>query len=128
MASKTTSGVLTSVEIFYQDNHSNPQKGDFVFAYRITIENQNTFSIKLLNRHWYIFDSNEGYREVEGEGVVGIQPIITSGNKYQYISSCHLHSEIGRMHGAYQMENLNTKILFNVRIPSFQLIAPFKMN
>ena len=128
MTSKITSGVLTSVETFYQSNYSNPEKRDFIFAYRITIENQNTFSIKLLNRHWYIFDSNGDYREVEGEGVVGTQPIITPSNKYQYVSSCHLYSEIGRMHGTYQMENLNTQTLFNVHIPSFPLIVPFKMN
>ena len=128
MTSKITSGVLTSVETFYQNNYSNPEKRDFIFAYRITIENQNAFTIKLLNRHWYIFDSNGDYREVEGEGVVGTQPIITPGDRYQYVSNCHLHSEIGCMHGTYQMENLNTQTLFNVHIPSFQLIVPFKMN
>lgn len=126
--SKISEGILTSVETFYQTNYSNPVENNFVFAYRITIENHNSFPVKLLRRHWHIFDSNGTYKEVEGDGVVGIQPIIQSTEKHQYVSSCSLHSEMGRMSGTYQMENLNTQKLFSVIIPSFELIAPLKMN
>lgn len=128
MISKISEGVLTSVETFYQANYSNPADNNFVFAYRITIENHNIFSVKLLRRHWHIFDSNGTYKEVEGEGVVGVQPVIPPTEKHQYVSSCSLHSEMGRMSGTYEMQNLNTKTLFNVIIPSFELIAPSKMN
>ena len=128
MASKTTSGVLTSVEIFYQDNHSNPQKGDFVFAYRITIENQNTFSIKLLNRHWYIFDSDGTVRQVEGEGVVGQQPVLEPNEAYEYVSGCNLNTSIGKMAGTYLMERLLDGKQFKVQIPEFVMIAPYRLN
>lgn len=128
LISKISEGILTSVETFYQTNYSNPVENNFVFAYRITIENHNAFSVKLLRRHWHIFDSNGTYKEVEGDGVVGIQPIIQPTEKHQYVSSCSLHSEMGRMSGTYQMENLNTQKLFSVIIPSFELIAPLKMN
>ncbi len=128
MVSKISHGVRTSVETFYQHSYSNPVDGNFVFAYRITIENQNTFSIKLLHRHWRIFDSIGFYKEVDGEGVVGVTPVINPNKKYQYVSSCQLNSEMGCMSGAYEMENLYTKELFKVIIPTFELIAPLKMN
>lgn len=99
-----------------------------MFAYKITIENNNEFPVKLLRRHWHIYDSNGSIREVEGEGVVGIQPVISPAASYQYISGCNLRSEIGKMQGSYLLENLNNKKTFNVTIPAFEMHAPFKMN
>lgn len=128
MVQQVTEGVSITVETFYQPAQSNPQSSEFLFAYRITIENLSTMPVKLLRRHWHIMDSNGSYREVEGEGVVGQQPIITPGESYQYISACNLRSEIGKMYGTYQMENLYNKKLLEITIPEFQLIAPFKLN
>lgn len=128
MVSKISEGVKISVETYYQPDYSNPVNNEFMFAYKITIENNNAFSVKLLRRHWYIYDSNSSIREVEGEGVVGIQPQINPGESYQYISGCNLRTEIGKMHGTYLMENINNKKTFNVTIPSFQMSTPFKLN
>lgn len=128
MNSIISEGVEVSVETFYQPEYSNPVNYEFMFAYRITIENHNSFSVKLHRRHWHIFDSNGSFREVEGEGVVGLQPVITSGEKYQYVSGCNLKTEMGKMSGTYQMENLFSKTFFQVNIPSFQLMVPFKNN
>jgi len=128
MISKISGGVKISVETFYQSEYSNPINGEFMFAYKITIENNNDFSIKLLRRHWHIYDSNGSIREVEGEGVVGIQPVIAPTTSYQYISGCNLRSEMGKMQGTYLLENLNNKKTFNVTIPAFEMLAPFKMN
>jgi len=74
------------------------------------------------------FDSDSTHREVEGEGVIGNQPEIKSGEKYQYISGCNLRTEFGKMHGTYTMENLNNKKTFSVNIPSFEMTVPFKLN
>ena len=128
MNSIISEGVEVSVETFYQPDYSNPINNEFMFAYRITIENHNSFSVKLHRRHWNIFDSNGSFREVEGEGVVGLQPVITSGEKYQYVSGCNLKTEMGKMSGTYEMENLFTKSYFQVNIPSFQLMVTFKNN
>lgn len=128
MTSKISEGVRISVETFYQQDYSNPMAGEYMFAYRITIENNNTFPVKLLRRHWHIFDSNGQYREVEGDGVVGVQPILNPGEQYQYVSGCNLRTEMGKMHGTYLMENLNSKQNFSVNIPLFEMIVPFKMN
>ncbi|HQR92185.1 MAG: Co2+/Mg2+ efflux protein ApaG [Bacteroidetes bacterium 24-39-8] len=128
MISKISEGVEISVEIFYQSDYSNPLNQEFMFAYRITIENHNNFTVKLLRRHWFIFDSNGEHREVEGEGVIGIQPVLKPGETYQYVSGCNLKTEMGRMHGTYLMENQHNKESFKVNIPSFDMIVPFKNN
>ena len=128
MTSKISEGVEVSVETFYQPDYSNPLQLEFMFAYRITIENHNPFSVKLHRRYWNIFDSSGTYREVEGEGVVGVQPTLAPGEKYEYVSGCNLRTEMGKMHGTYQMENLNNKTMFEVNIPAFEMIVPFKGN
>lgn len=128
MNSTTTQGVEVSVETYYQPDYSNPVSGEFMFAYRITIENHNQFPVKLHRRHWFIFDSNGENREVEGEGVVGVQPVLQPGDRYQYVSGCNLRSEMGRMSGTYQMENMDTRHFFDVRIPAFEMVVPFKNN
>jgi ApaG protein len=128
MVSQISEGIKISVETYYQPDYSNPVNNEFMFAYKITIENNNAFPVKLLSRHWYIYDSNGSLREVEGEGVVGVQPQINPGQSYQYISGCNLRTEIGKMHGTYLMENITNKKTFTVAIPSFQMSTPFKLN
>lgn len=128
MISKLSEGVQISVETFYQPDYSNPVNNEFMFAYRITIENHNSFPVQLHRRHWHIFDSNGEYREVEGEGVVGQQPLLEVGQQFQYVSGCNLRTEMGKMFGKYVMENLNNKITFEVNIPAFEMIVPYKMN
>lgn len=128
MISKVSEGIEISVETFYQPDYSNPLQSEFMFAYRISIENKNSFPVKLHRRHWQIFDSNGQNREVDGEGVVGVQPTLNPGEKYQYVSGCNLRTEMGRMIGTYQMENLSTKKIFEVTIPSFEMVVPFKNN
>ena len=128
MVSKISAGIKVSVEVYYQPDYSNPLNNEFMFAYRITIENRNSFAVKLLTRHWQIFDSNGEHREVEGEGVVGQQPVLQAGQQFQYSSGCNLRTEIGKMQGTYTLENLNNKQRFTVNIPSFQMIVPTKYN
>ena len=128
MVSKLTEGVEVGVETFYQPDYSNPISGEFMFAYRIHIENHNQFAVKLQRRHWHIVESNGLTREVEGEGVVGVQPVLQPGEHYQYVSGCNLRSEMGKMYGTYLMENLYSKETFEVNIPVFEMIVPFKMN
>lgn len=128
MTSLITAGVQVSVETFYQEDYSNPLQGEYMFAYRVEIENYNSFAVQLHRRHWYIFDSNATRREVEGEGVVGVQPIILPGETYRYVSGCNLKTEIGKMVGTYEMENLDTREIFTVQIPSFDMVVPFKNN
>jgi ApaG protein len=128
MVTKITDGVKISVETIYQPEYSNPVNEHFMFAYRINIENLTENSVQLLNRHWHIFDSNGTKREVEGEGVVGQQPIIEPGDNHEYVSGCNLKTDMGKMKGSYEMERIVDGLKFRVNIPEFYLIAPYKLN
>jgi uncharacterized protein affecting Mg2+/Co2+ transport len=79
MTTALTSGVKISVETLYRKDLSNVENGLFFFNYRIVIENKNAFDVQLKSRFWHIFDSLNPAREVMGEGVVGEQPILASG-------------------------------------------------
>jgi len=128
MDSKISGGIKVTVESYYQPEYSTPVNHEFMFAYRITLDNKNDFPVQLLSRHWYIFDSEGTKREISGEGVVGVQPIIKPGESYQYVSGCNLHSEMGRMFGYYTLKNISNNREFEVTIPEFYMTAPFKMN
>ncbi len=128
MVTEVTRHIKVSVETFYQKEYSDPFKEEYMFAYRITIENEGESTVKLLRRHWFIWDANNTTREVEGEGVVGVQPIIVPGGRYQYVSGCHLKTEIGKMHGKYLMRQLKDGKQFYVNIPVFEMITPQKLN
>ncbi len=128
MVKQVTEGVSITVESFYQPDQSNPLNSEYLFAYRITIENFSSVPVRLLRRHWHIVDSNGYQRQVDGEGVVGVQPILQPGESYQYVSAASLRSDMGKMYGSYGMENMYNKKLFSVAIPEFELITPFKMN
>ena len=60
--------------------------------------------------------------------MVGVQPILQPGENYQYVSGCNLRTEMGKMNGTYQMENLLSKQMFDVSIPAFEMIVPMKNN
>ena len=128
MATQITDGVKVSVETVYQSEYSNPENAHFMFAYHITIENLSAHPVQLLRRHWVIYDSSGSKRQIDGEGVVGLQPIIAPGEQHDYVSGCNLKSEIGYMEGSYQMLREIDGQLFDVHIPRFSLIAPFRMN
>lgn len=128
MVTAITHKIKVSVETFYQPDYSYPMGQHFMFAYRITIENSGRDSVQLLRRHWYIVDGVAQQREVEGEGVVGEQPVIRSGEKYEYISGCDLKTDMGKMYGTYLMENLQTGKNFHVIIPEFYMMTPMKLN
>jgi ApaG protein len=84
--------------------------------------------VQLLRRHWHIFDTNGEVRQVEGEGVVGQQPVLEPGESHQYISGCNLKTTIGKMTGTYLMERIIDGKKIKVKIPEFTMIVPFKLN
>ena len=99
MDTSTTKGIKISVSTEYQPAYSSPMQFHYVFTYRITIENLSDQTIQLMNRHWYIHDANRSMKEVEGDGVVGQQPVLEPGESHNYVSGCNLKSGIGKMYG-----------------------------
>lgn len=128
MLTEVTSGIRISVVPRFESGISSPMLDNYVFSYQIIIENQNTYPVQLLRRHWYIFDSAGVKREVEGRGVVGEVPVIMPGEFYSYQSACDLRSLRGTMTGFYSMKKVEEDQLFHVRIPKFRLEVPYGLN
>lgn len=128
MITQITAGVKISVETIYQPEYSNPANDHYMFAYKINIENLTDYSVQLMRRHWFIFDSNGTKREVAGEGVVGQQPVIDPGDSHEYVSGCNLKTDMGSMKGSYEMRRLVDDEIFAAEIPEFIMIAPYKLN
>lgn len=128
MVTEITQGIRVSVETEYQPSYSSPSQHHHVFTYRVTIENQGEYTIQLLRRHWQISDAGFTTREVEGEGVVGQQPVLEPGQQHQYVSGCNLKSGVGKMAGTFLMERIVDGAKFKVRIPEFHLVAPHRLN
>lgn len=128
MTTGVTKGIKVSVETSYQPEHSKPAREHFVFTYRITIENTSDHTVQLRARHWDIIDAGRSSYSVDGEGVVGKQPVLEPGEIHQYVSGCNLRSGIGKMRGHYTMERILDGKVFNVQIPEFNMVVPFKLN
>lgn len=125
----TTNGVKVTVLTQYQPHATPPTKDTpFLFGYKIMIQNNTPNTIQLLRRHWYIYDIDSTPKEVEGEGVVGKQPILEAGETHEYVSGCSLTAGMGKMHGFYTMERQIDGKLFEVKVPEFTMIAPFLSN
>ncbi len=123
-----TNGIKVSVEVSFNEQYSTIQKNNYIFNYKITISNESIFSMKLISREWFIFDTLDFPRIIRGEGVIGEQPILESGESFTYSSSCDLQSTLGKMQGYYYFENLISNIEVKVNIPSFTLMYPYLLN
>ena len=84
--------------------------------------------MQLLNRHWHIYDSNGVHRQVDGEGVVGQQPVLEPGESHYYSSACNLETDMGKMLGTYDFVRLVDEHKFSVIIPEFKMVTPFRLN
>ena len=123
MCTASTRGIAVSVEPTYLDARSLPAHAQYVWAYRVTIENQGQEAVQLLSRHWMITNAHGEYTEVKGPGVVGEQPILQPGERYVYTSGATLDTSSGMMAGSYQMQSDRGE-RFDIEIPAFSLERP----
>ncbi len=122
-----THNVRVRVNSQYVPERSAPPRHQWFFAYRIRIANEGRQAVQLLARHWVITDANGHEEEVEGEGVVGEQPVIEPGAAFEYTSGCPLGTPFGSMRGEYRMVS-RVGEQFQVTIPPFVLRVPGSMN
>ncbi len=120
--SAVTAGIRVTVSPVYIDGQSDLMSKRFVFGYFVRIENEGLEEVQLLRRHWVIRDGAGRTKEVEGEGVIGKQPVIAAGDVHEYSSFCVLESFEGSMEGTYMMERSNGA-RFRADIPRFVLRA-----
>lgn len=120
---ETTRDITVRVSVSYLPEQSEPERERWFWAYHIRIENDGPMAVQLLTRHWVITDGHGARHLVEGDGVVGEQPMIAPGTSYDYVSGCPLSTSTGAMQGSYHMIGEDGSI-FDVKIPRFPLVAP----
>jgi ApaG protein len=121
---ETTRNIRVTVRTFYLADQSEPERAHYVWAYRVTIENQGRETVQLLRRTWLITDAQGRTQEVNGAGVVGEQPVLEPGESFEYTSGTPLPTPSGFMRGAYHMVVGATGEAFDVAIPAFSLDSP----
>jgi ApaG protein len=122
-ASATTQGITVRVAPNFLEEQSAVSQGRWFWSYHIRIENNGPEPVQLLTRHWKITDGRGQMSHVDGDGVVGEQPVLAPGDSHDYVSGCPLPTPTGAMEGQYRFirEDGGT---FLAEIPKFQLLAP----
>ena len=115
--------IVIRVKTQYLPKHDAAKEGQFVFAYQVSIHNQSSDKVKLLERHWLVTDGNGKQNEVKGPGVVGKQPLIAPGDVFSYTSGVIIDTPVGTMQGHYQMQTDEGEV-FNAPIDVFSLAIP----
>ncbi|HQT64171.1 MAG TPA: Co2+/Mg2+ efflux protein ApaG [Acidocella sp.] len=122
----TTAGIKVGVQVFYLDDQSKPEANHFVWAYRVTINNNSHDRVQLLKRTWRITDANGRLQVVHGDGVVGEQPVLGAGESFEYTSGTPLPTASGFMTGQYHMIRTASGENFDIAIPTFSLDSPYQ--
>ncbi len=126
--SKITEGIRVSVRPSYQMEESSPQQHYYLFAYEVEIRNESAEKVQLMSREWHITDGVGSERYVQGDGVIGEQPILEPGASHRYLSYCDFKTFAGRMAGFYYMHRFSDGRSLRVEIPEFEMVAPFIQN
>ncbi|MBV8193666.1 MAG: Co2+/Mg2+ efflux protein ApaG [Alphaproteobacteria bacterium] len=123
MYTATTRAIEVTVRPQYLPDQSDPEKSQFVWAYRVRIENKGNETVQLRSRHWKITDGLGRLQEVRGPGVVGKTPKLRPGDAFEYTSGTPLATPSGIMGGTYQMVSESGEN-FDIEIPTFSLDMP----
>lgn len=117
----TTRGICVRVEPSYDARQSVPEERKYLFRYLIIIENGSDATVRLVSRSWLIIDAAGEEHRVEGDGVVGLQPTLKPGERFEYQSFCPLRERWGTMEGHFLMEGAGGG--FKVQVGRFYLVA-----
>lgn len=118
-----TDDIIVRASVSFLPEQSEPDRGRWFWAYHIRIENESDAPVQLLSRRWQITDGHGAVHHVEGEGVVGEQPVVQPGKSYDYVSGCPLTTPTGVMEGHYFMVDAAGRSM-QIAIPRFALVAP----
>ena len=118
-----TRQIEVTVEPNFLPERSSAENRQYFWAYTIVITNTGAETVQLRTRHWIITDATGRKQEVRGEGVVGEQPVLAPGERFEYTSGVPLTTASGFMSGSYQMESDNGE-QFDIAVPAFSLDSP----
>jgi len=118
-----TRQIEVTVEPNFVPEQSSADRSRYFWSYTIVITNSGEETVQLKTRHWIITDGAGRSQEVRGEGVVGEQPVLEPGERFEYTSGVPLQTPSGFMTGSYQMVTEDGEP-FEIDIPAFSLDSP----
>jgi ApaG protein len=127
VSTAVSQGIKVTVSTSYVAAESSPSAHRYVFASTIRITNEGPDTAQLRSRHWIISDQSGKVEEVRGPGVVGKQPVLRTGEHFEYTSGCVLETPRGTMRGTYQMQRPDGS-MFDAVIAPFALALPYSLN
>jgi len=119
----TSEDITVRVSVNFLPEQSDIDRKRWFWAYHIRIENGRDSAVQLLTRHWRITDGHGGIQYVDGEGVVGEQPLLQPGASHDYVSGCPLNTDTGSMEGHFTFLGKDNRT-FDAGIPRFSLSIP----
>jgi ApaG protein len=118
-----TRDIEVTVEPNFLPERSSAENRQYFWSYTIVITNSGTETVQLRTRYWLITDATGHQQEVRGEGVVGEQPVLAPGERFEYTSGVPLQTASGFMSGRYQMVSESGE-RFEIDVPTFSLDSP----
>src|ERR1700733_14394562 len=118
-----TREIEVTVEPNFMPERSSQEKRQFFWSYTVVITNAGAETVQLKTRPWIITDASGHMQEVRGEGVVGEQPVLGPGERFEYTSGVPLPTTSGFMTGRYQMVTESGE-KFEIDVPTFSLDSP----
>ncbi len=119
-----TRSIEVTVTPRFLPERSSPENGHFFWSYTIEVSNLGQEPVQLKTRYWHITDAQGRVQEVRGAGVVGEQPILQPGERFEYTSGVPLPTPSGFMTGSYGMVTAEGEA-FEIDIPAFSLDSAY---
>jgi ApaG protein len=104
----------------YLEEHSQPAQHEYAWSYTVTIVNTGLVAAQVVGRHWVITDATGQVEEVRGLALVGHQPLIPPGEKFEYTSWTRLATPHGEMKGTFFCMSEDAR-WFDTEVPAFVL-------
>jgi ApaG protein len=118
-----TRQIEVTVEPNFLPERSSAEHRQFFWSYTVVITNSGNETVQLRTRHWIITDASGRRQEVRGEGVIGEQPVLRPGARFEYTSGVPLPTASGFMAGRYEMLSESGE-RFEIDVPAFSLDSP----
>ena len=109
-------------DVLYMPSLDAPAERPHPFAYFITITNDSEVSVRIRARKWIVRESEGEVVVVEGDGIVGKQPLLKPGQNFTY-NSYHVIQSNSEAEGAFFGQTSDGRVVC-VRIPSFEMTIP----
>ncbi|MDT8999961.1 Co2+/Mg2+ efflux protein ApaG [Paucibacter sp. APW11] len=109
-----------TVQVQALEEQTDAATGVYAYSYTITIENSGDIAAQLVAREWQISDAKGHVQQVRGLAVVGHQPLLQPGEKFQYSSWAQIESKQGSMKGRYLCVTEAAEV-FYADVPEFLL-------